>query len=239
MRQRSVLVLEAFADGKTDANSYRTIIKTSHARIIYLSLVFQGSECSITNCFYADRNQSRIGEERYRSRPLMLRTVQFPIENLLQVIETELDKKFYGVTYVQDANTDLPIEDYLKVKLKATERKYRFLIMVGSGELYNGLPVYLRTRLKNNLHRSVYIELAYYKDGMGVVKQCYYYDREYQRQEIVVTPPLFITCFFPYDQDGILQLMNNELCCTFTHILVTADANLDLDNNLTPLCGAV
>ena len=30
-------------------------------------------------------------------------------------------------------------------------------------------------KLKNQMHRAVYLDLAYYKNGHGVVKQCSYY----------------------------------------------------------------
>lgn len=66
------------------------------------------------------------------------------------------------------------------MKLENAHKKYCFLIMVGDGDSYHGLPVHLRTRLKNKLHRSIYLELAYYKDGNGVVKRCHYYDRKIQ-----------------------------------------------------------
>lgn len=56
--------------------------------------------------------------------------------------------------------------------------------MVGEGELHNGLPVRLRTRLKNKIHQSVYVDLAYYEGEKEVVKQCCYYDRKYKRQGI-------------------------------------------------------
>ena len=45
------------------------------------------------------------------------------------------------------------------------------------------------------------------------------------------------SCFFPYTKQGILTLLNHEICCDFTHILVTD--GIDLDSNHTPLCGAV
>ena len=41
----------------------------------------------------------------------------------------------------------------------------------------------------------------------------------------------------PYTKAGILSLVNQELCCDFTHILVTE--GIDLDSNITPLCGAI
>lgn len=116
-------------------------------------------------------------------------------------------------------------------------KKHRFLIFIGDGKLYNGLPMRLRTRLKNKFHRSVYLELEYYKDGKGVVKQCYYYDRKYLRDGVVITPPTLVSCFFQYTRDGIMNLINHEICCDFTHIIVTDD--IDIDSNTTPLCGAI
>ena len=132
---------------------------------------------------------------------------------------------------------DLPLDQYLKVKTEALQQKYHFLIMVGEGKNYNELPVHLRTRLKNRLHRSIFVELRYYKDGRGIVDQCYYYDRRYKRQDSKVTPPQLISCFFPYNQEGILNLLNHEICCNFTHMIVTE--GIDIDSNKTPLCGAI
>jgi len=234
--EKSILKLEAFASSGS-ASTYRTIIKTQHGRVMFLSLEVNGDDCTITDCFYIDRNQGRAGAARYSSKPLKLRTFQFPTDGLLSVIEAELDKKFYGLEFIQNDNADLPLDEYLQTKTNQVDQKYRFLIMVGEGDEYNGLPVRLRTRLKNKLHRSIYIELEYYKDGNGVVKQCHYYDRRYKREDIKVTPPQLLTCFFPYTKKDILNLFNHELCCNFTHIIVTD--GIDLDSNKTPLCGAI
>lgn len=231
--QKSILKLEA----SNDASAYRAIIKTRHGRTLFLSMAVNDSICTITACFYTDRNQGRAGAARYSSKPKKLRTLQFPTENLLAVIEAELDKKFYGVEFIETEQANLSLDEYLDFKDSSSNRKYRFLIMVGDGGSYNGLPMHLRTRLKTKLHRSVYVELAYYKDGKGVVKQCCYYDRQYQRQGVKVTPPTLISCFFPYTQEGILNLLNHEICCDFTHIIVTG--GIDIDSNTTPLCGAV
>ena len=73
------------------------------------------------------------------------------------------------------------------------------------------------------------------KRGKGVVKQCCYYDRKYKRQGIKVTPPLLTSCFFPYTHDGIINLLNYEICCDFTHMIVTGG----MDADETPFCGAV
>ena len=231
--QKSILELET----TSDASSSRTIFKTRHGRTLFLSLAVNGPVYTITDCFYTDRNQGREGAARYKARPQKLRTLQFPAENLLAVIEAELDKKFYGVEFVETGQTPLSLDEYLDFKAEGSNRKYRFLIMVGEGERCNGLPALLRTRLKTKLHRSVYVELAYYRDGKGVVQQCYYYDREYRRQGIKIMPPMLISCFFPYTKQGILNLLNHEICCDFTHMLVTE--GLDLDSNTVPLCGAI
>ena len=230
---KSILKLEA----STDASTYRTIIKNRHGRTLFLSLAVNGHVYTITDCFYTDRNQGRTGAVRYSSKPKKLRTLQFPAENLLAVIEAELDKKFYGVEFVETEQTNLSLDEYIDFRASSSNRKYRFLIMVGDGGNYHGLPMRLRTRLKTKLHRSVYVELAYYKDGNGVVRQCCYYDRQYQRQGIKITPPSLISCFFPYTREGILNLLNHEICCDFTHIIVTD--GIDVDANTTPLCGAV
>ena len=231
--QKSILELEA----TSDASSSRTIFKTRHGRTLFLSLAVNGPICTITDCFYTDRNQGRTGAARYNSKPKKLRTLQFPAENLLAVIEAELDKKFYGVEFVETEQTNFSLDEYIDFKTSSSNRKYRFLIMVGDGSNYHGLPMRLRTRLKTKFHRSVYVELAYYRDGKGVVQQCYYYDREYRRQGVKITPPTLISYFFPYTREGILNLLNHEICCDFTHIIVTD--GIDIDSNITPLCGAV
>lgn len=234
--ERSILKLEEFtSNGLT--NTFRTIIKTRHGRVMFLSLEVNDPDCMITNCFYTDRNQGRTGAERYSSKPLKLQTFQFPLDNLLSVIETELDRKFYGVEFVRTDNAGLSLDEYLQIKTDGANNRYRFLIMVGDGASYNGLPVRLQTRLKNKLHRSIYVDLEYYKESTGVINQCYYYDRQYKRQGIKVTPPQLLSCFFPYNREGILNLLNHELCCDFTHIIVTS--GIDLYSNTTPLCGAL
>lgn len=234
--ERSILKLEEFTSNGL-ANSFRTIIKTQHGRVLFLSLEITDTAYTITDCFYIDRNQGRAGAERYCSKPLKLQTFQFLADDLLSVIETELDRKFYGVEFVRTDNAGLSLDEYLQIKTDGANTKYRFLIMVGDGASYNGLPVRLRTRLKNKLHRSIYVELAYYKDSRGVINQCHYYDRQYKRQGIKVTPPQLLSCFFPYNHEGILNLLNHELCCDFTHIIVTN--GIDLYSNTTPLCGAL
>lgn len=234
--EKSILRLNAYTD-TASANTYRTTFTTKHGRKLYLSLKISNGKCTIIECFYTDRNQNRTGKERHRSKPLMLRTFEFSLDKLLNVIETELDKKFYSIEFLGDNTGDLSADDYIAAKSTESFSKYRFLVLVGDGEDYNGLPARLHTRLKNQLHRSIYVDLAYYKNGQGVVNQCCYYDRRYKRQDIKITPPQLISCFFPYTNDGIINLINHEICCNFTHIIVTS--GIDIDSNTTPLCGAV
>lgn len=230
--QKSTLKLEA----THIANQYRSIFKTRHGRTVFLSVELIGEECVILDCFYIDRNQGYSGAVRYSSRPKKQKSFRFPVEALLSVIAAELDKQFYGVHFITTERFDLSVDDYIRTWF-AAKQKYRFLILVGEGELDHGLPVRLRTRLKNKLHRSILIELEYYKDGKGVVKRCCYYDRVYKREGVQITPPMLLSCFFPYTKEGILNLLNHELYCDFTHILITD--GIDLDSNTTPLCGAL
>lgn len=234
--EKSILKLSA-CKGKATNCFYRTIFTTKHGRKILLLVRIDNNKCIIQDCFYIDRSRNRIGEERYRSKPLKLRTFECSMDKLLNVIDAELDKKFFGVEFVNDKTEALSTEEYIQARLSEGFSKYNFLIFVGEGEQYNGLPVQLRTRLKNTLHRSIYVDLRYHKNGQGVVNECYYYDRTYRRQGIRITPPQLISCFFPYTTEGILILLNNEICCKFTHILITSEINID--SNPTPLCGAI
>lgn len=228
---KCILILERTA---AESPAYRATFKTKHGRHVFLSLELSGEECAIAECFYIDRCQGRL---KRPLAPQKLKARRFPADKLLEVIASELDKTFYGVEYIQNDTAGLPLEEYLQRKAGESNRKYRFLILVGEGERVNGLPIRLRTRLKNKLHRAIFLDLAYYKDGHGVVRQCSYYDRQYQQRAVPVTPPTLVSCFFPYTKAGILSLVNQELCCDFTHILVTE--GIDLDSNTTPLCGAI
>lgn len=224
---------------KDRANPFRTVIKTQHGRILFLMVEIDGDNCKILDCFYVDRNQGKSGPERYNARPMKLQTFRCSSNALLSVIETELDKKFYQMEFIQSDLAEYENDEYINFKLESMRPNYNFLIMVGEGETYNGLPVRLRTRLKNKLHRSIYVELEYYKDGKGVVRKCYFYDRSYKRQDIQRTPQQLISCFFPYSRQGILNLLNHEICCDFTHMILTDHAVIDIDRNKAPLCGAI
>lgn len=113
--QRNILKLDAFTD-VNHTEEFRTIIETNHGRVLYLSLAFSGFTCIIKDCFYADRNQGRTGQNQYRSVPSKLQTFQFHIDMLLDVIETELDKKFHDVEIVKTNNVGLSPDQYIQTK---------------------------------------------------------------------------------------------------------------------------
>lgn len=234
--KKSILEFEPYTT-TYGSTAYRTVFKTQHGRLVYLSAAIWNDQCEILQCFYVDRNQNRNVNDRCRSVPKKLKTVQFPVSKLLNVTEAELDKKFFGIEYVDNGNSELSLEEYLQQKAKNSIFKYSFLIMIGDGAIQNGLPIHLRTRFKNKLHRSIYAELEYYKNGQGVVKECYYYDRRYSRQGLKVTPYGLVSCFFPYTSEGILNFFNREICCNFTHIIITE--GIDISSNTTPLCGSI
>ncbi len=98
------------------SDTYRTIFKTKHGRILYLELSAVGENYVIKDCFYVDRNQNRTDAERYSAKPQMLKTVKFHRDDLLFIIEDELDKKFYGVQLVHTDQAEFPLDQYLKVK---------------------------------------------------------------------------------------------------------------------------
>ena len=230
--KKSVLTLE-----NSSENSFRTIFKNHHGREIYFAVEIMDNVCTIIDCFYTDRNKGKTGAHRYSAKPRRLKTRSFPVDELFDVIANELDKRFYGVEFVSSETSDVSIDDYIEAWLDNPNKQYRFLIMLGDGEPINGLPPRLRTRLKNKLHRSIYVELEHYKDEIGVVKHCCFFDRQYKRKEVEITPSMLTKCFFPYTEKGIVKLINDELCCDFTHIIVTN--NIDLDENPIPICGSL
>lgn len=236
--EKKIIKLERVA-GECPAAAFRTIIKTQHGRVLYLELQVSDDSCLITECFYTDRNQGKTGLDRRSAKPLKLQTLQFELDSLLSVLKTELDSNFYGVEFIETDTAELSVMEYVEERSNSENQKYRFLIMVGEGEPVNGIPSKLVTRIKNKLHRSIFVELAYYRDGMGVVKQCYYYDRIYKRQDVQITPPRLVSCFFRYEHGAILDLFNHELCCEVNHMIVISDKEIDIYKNRTPLCGCI
>lgn len=212
--------------------TYRAIIKTVHSRLIYIELTIHKHVCSISDCFYIDR--VRGGE--YYAVPHKLITKKFSPDKLLCVISNELDRKYFGIEIV-DSYSNLSKNEFIDHKLSEDKQGYKFLIFVGNGHTVNGIPEILQTRFKNMIHRVIYLELHYQSHGLGVVKECYYYDREYKSRNKVM-PGSLSSVFFEYSRNGILKLVNNELNTLFTDIIFVTDNSIDINSPL-PLCGNV
>lgn len=216
---------------KTQSGNYRSVIKNKHGRLIYLEIREGKNSLSVINCFYLDRIRS--GE--YYSSPQKLVTRDFSFNEILDVIASELDRKYFGVE-ITDKFADLTKDEFIDLQLKAMQRKYNFLIFIGEGELINGIPSVIKTRFKNRIHRGIYLEMRYC-NGKGVITDCHYYDRKYKERSKVI-PEMLSTVFFEYNRQAILNIINKELNTAFTHIIFVTDGSLDVDNEIA-LCGNI
>ena len=144
------------------------------------------------------------------------------------MLEMELDKKFYGVEFVDSEavfSTDKYIEAFLNAK-----KKHKFLILVESGNV-------LKTRLKNRTHRVIFLEIKR-NDTNALVSNCYYCDRVYKRDKSLITPAGLTSVYFEYNLNTILEIVNEELNCDFTDVIVTKDT-FDFDKIELPICGSI
>lgn len=215
----------------TRSGTYRTVIKTTHARLICLEISESNNILSVINCYYLDR----IKGGKYYSSPKKLITTNFGFNEILDVIASELDRKYFGIE-ITDRFADLTKDEFIEVKLKAMQRKYNFLIFIGEGEIVNGIPSIIKTRFKNRIHRSLYLEMRY-RNGKGVIADCHYYDRNYKERSKVI-PETLSTVLFEYNRQAIINIINNELNAAFTHIIFITDGSLDIDNKVA-LCGNI
>lgn len=216
--QRSILVLD-----KAAVNCYQTVFRTTHGRKLYLYLQETEERVNILDCFYVDRPMKVI--------PQRWKTSCCDKDELLKIIGDELDKKFYGIQR-QNTAEPLPTESYIATKLSAmTRKRYQFLIFVENDGI-------LRTRLKNRVHRMIYLELKHCGNGKGVIQACNYYDRKYKRTNKLITPVGLKTIYFTYNSNNILDMVNRELNCQFTDVIFTKDT-FGFDESDLPLCGAI
>lgn len=217
---------------KTQSRKYRSVIKTKHGRLIYLEMSKDSNSLSVKNCYYLDR--IRGGE--YYSSPQKFKTRNFSFDEILDVIASELDRKYFGVK-ITDKLADLNTTEFIDVQLKAMQRKYNFLIFVGEGELIQGIPSVIKTRFKNRIHRGIYLEMHYTGNGRGVITDCHYYDRKYKERSKVV-PGMLSSVFFEYNRLAILHIINRELNTAFSHVIFVNDGSLDINNEVA-LCGNI
>lgn len=217
--QRSILKLD-----KISENRYHTVFRNNHGRKIYICLTYKSNEVLITNCFYTDRPE----RNKKRTIPLKFKTTQCSCDNLLNVLADELDKRFFGIEF-SETEDDMSAEEYIKLK-NSDKHKYKFLILVNSGDTY-------KTRFKNRIHRSIQLEISQ-SGNNGVITDCHYYDRHYKRNNAYITPSGLTSITFDFSLDNILKIVNNELNCDFTDIIITKDS-FGFDNTSLPICGSI
>ena len=172
----------------------------------------------------------------YYSVPKALKTTTFTADKLLSVIEEEPDRNFYDISFDYRLQGKSPAE-FIRIRLSEIRNKYSFLIFVGEGEPIDGIPAIIRTRLKNQAHRSIYLEIVYDADGRGVIKDCHYYDRKYKVKKQVVPETLY-TVVLEYNRQAILNIVNKELNAAFTDVLFVTDGSIDIEKE-TAICGNV
>ncbi len=134
--------------------------------------------------------------------------------------------------------SELTAEEFIAVKLKDMQNGYKFLIFVGSGAVVNGMPEEITTRLKNRIHRSIYLKLCRYKGELGIVSDCFYCDRNYKSREKVM-PAALTSILVEYNRDAVINMVNYELNCDFTDIIFVTDNSIDIENNTAALCGNI
>lgn len=213
-------------------NCFRTVFKTQHGREIYLELRKEEERIIIKECFYLDR----IRNEQYYATPKKLTIKACHSDELLAMIASQLDRKFYGLEIISTFER-LTQKEFISLKLSELRRGYKFLIFVAEGECINYIPKIIRTRFQNRIHRGIYLEMRYYGDGKGIISDCHYYDRQYKGRRVVV-PETLSTVYFSYNRQAILNIANNELNANFNSIIFVTDNSINIKNKVA-LCGNI
>ena len=214
-----------------DRDRWRTVIKSRHGRVIFMELSINNGNYKITDCYYIDR----LRGGKYYAVPKKLVTKECAASSLLNIIASELDRTYYGINYSR-TYSDLSNDEFISAMLSQMRRGYRFLIFTAEGEPVNHTFPVLKTRFKNKLHRSIYLEL-HTSSGKATVADCHYFDRKYHSPGKAV-PPMLSCIMFNYSKDSILRLVNEELCGDFTDIIFVSDGSIDIEKPI-PLCGNI
>ena len=221
--------LTLYATG--DRDRWRTIIKNRHGRVIFVEVSIRDGTCKITDHCYVDRLRSG----KYYAVPKKFVTMECAVSSLLSIIASELDRTYYGINYSR-THSDLSNKEFISAKLSEMQRTYRFLIFVAEGEPVNHTFPVLKTRFKNKLHRSIYLEL-HTCDVKTTITDCHYFDREYN-SPVKAVPPTLSCISFDYSRSSILRLVNEELVCDFTDMLIVSDGSIDISKPM-PFCGHI
>lgn len=222
----------------------RAVFKNQHGRTIFIVVICSELGYRITECCYIDRNQHEKGSNHFSCIPkkFAFNTEYINEELLLKQIAEQLNKQFNSVVLeYEDNSLKLSSYSFICEQKQAMPFKHRFLILVAYSDFLSpdGIPIVLKTRIKTNTHRSVFLQIKYHDDANGVIEECYYCDRKYCRNEIKVTPHQLTSVFFKYNKESILELVNRELVCSFTAIIIASKNDIDVEQSLTPICGAL
>ncbi len=217
--KRSVLKFD-----KVSKNTYHTIIRNNHGRKIYLRINRLGDIITICDCFYIDRPM-RNGRNAI---PQKQQTIRCRYDDLINVLAAEIDKLFYDIEF-SDCKEKLPTKEYINSYFQ-NQKKYKFLILVEKDGV-------LKTRLKNRVHRTIYLEIKQ-NGSQGLIQTCHYCDRRYKRNNQLITPSELKTIYFDYNTEKVLEIANNELNCNFTDVVITSDT-FGFEKSDIPICGSI
>lgn len=217
--KRSILKLDKFSK-----DIYQTIFKNNHGRVIFMQVQIDDSYIQIVDCIYIDRAK-RNGKYPI---PKKHKITICRKSKLLEVIANELDKFFYGIEF-SEKEYDISAEKYINQYL-AISKKYKFLIFIEKDGI-------LKTRFKNRVHRTIYLEIKQ-NSHRGLIQNCHYCDRLYKRNNMMITPFGLKTIYFDYSTKKMLEMVNDELNCDFSDIIITKDT-FNFEKNNIPICGSI
>lgn len=217
--QKSILHLD-----KKQGQTYHAIFKNNHGRRLYIQLQINNNEIFISDCFYTDR-PARNG---HHAVPCKFHTSHCTCDSLIDVFKNELDKTFFGIEF-SDTENKFSTEEYIKLKTQV-KTKYKFLILVNDNNTY-------KTRLKNRIHRSILLEIVR-SGNKGTITDCHYSDRTYNRNNAYITPSGLTSITFDFSLYNILKIVNSELNCDFTDVIITQDS-FGFNDSPLPICGSI
>jgi len=206
------------------SGNYHTVFRNNHSRKIYLQIERQNDELRLIECCYIDRP---LKSGRYPI-PKKFKPKQCKCDELIDIIATTLDKRFYGMSFSCEKDPTTR-DEYIQSKQGHT--KYQFLIFVKDGTV-------IRTRLKSRVHREIYLEIQIVFGQAAHISDCHYCDRQYRTNGKIVTPVGLTTVFFYPTKENLLRIVNEELNCDFTDIIITEDT-FGFYEKPIPICGAI
>lgn len=199
---------------KSENGQYMSIFRSTHGRIIYLSIIPIGELVAIADCEYIDRYKP--------SRPKKLRTRACELAKLTDVIRAELDRHFESVELYSDTVIS---KEYL-IDTFLGSRKKRILITIAEGDK-------LKTIFKSKYRREIYLEITLNSD-QATITQCHYVDK--RAKGLKIPPQGIVTVNFTFSLEKLLEIVNSELEGGFTDVLISNAHTLTLDR---PICGSI